>query len=685
MEKYDEKYHRSRFYWLWRTIILWIGSSLGFLFIAYISVGLTIDSWETAFIAAAIVGILNSLLWPVLSRVLLPFMVFTVGIGALLINGALIWLASNFVDGVSIEGAALILAPIAMAAFSTLFAAILTIDDDATWYREIKGALKKMDKKRDKTRIKNSSGVIFLEIDGLAENILLEAIERGEMPTLKRWIEEGSHKVTGWETDLSSQTGASQAGLLHGNNEDIVAFRWVEKENNNKIMVSTGLSDAPIVEKRISDGNGLLSSNGVSRSNLFSGDAEDVIFTFSRLKNLGRFYNKAWRYVFSNSSNFSRIISLFLLDAVLDYISQIKHHVKDINPRIKRGITFPFVRAGANVFLREITTLALIGDILKGHVDVGYVTYLGYDEIAHHSGIRDEDAFNALKSLDKQIHRVEMASNLAYRNYNLVVHSDHGQTNGATFKQRYDQTLEDLVKTLIPKETRVFADISPSTGDHFGFAFTAPSDRIKGFWKDETKGVNDYIQKYRITKKPEKVESEDANLIVLASGNLGMVYLTDYVNRLTYEEMNKIYPDLIPGLAKHEGIGFILVNSDIHGPIVIGSNGTYYLDDDTVEGVNPLINYGPNAADHILRTNGFKYTPDVLAISMYDTEKNEVAAFEELVGSHGGIGGEQSYPFILHPSKWDIEEGIVGAENVHHSFKKEIMKCKHDGEKSTNF
>ena len=70
---------------------------------------------------------------------------------------------------------------------------------------------------------------------------------------------------------------------------------------------------------------------------------------------------------------------------------------------------------------------------------------------------------------------------------------------------------------------------------------------------------------------------------------------------------------------------------------------------------------------------------------MYDTEKNEVAAFEELVGSHGGIGGEQSYPFILHPSKWDIEEGIVGAENVHHSFKKEIMKCKHDGEKSTNF
>ena len=201
MEKFEKKYYKSRFYWLWRTIILWIGSSLGFLLIAHISVGLTIDTWETAFVAAAVVGILNAILWPLLSRILLPFMVFTVGIGALLINGALIWLASNFVEGVSITGVALILAPIAMAAISTLFAAIATIDDDATWYREIKSSLKKMDKKRDKNKIKDNPGVIFMEIDGLAENILLEAVERGDMPTIKRWIDDGSHKVTGWETD----------------------------------------------------------------------------------------------------------------------------------------------------------------------------------------------------------------------------------------------------------------------------------------------------------------------------------------------------------------------------------------------------------------------------------------------------------------------------------------------------
>ena len=81
-------------------------------------------------------------------------------------------------------------------------------------------------------------------------------------------------------------------------------------------------------------------------------------------------------------------------------------------------------------------------------MDTAYVTYLGYDEIAHHSGVRDEDAFHALRSLDKQFHRVEMAAQLSKRDYKLVVHSDHGQTNGATFKQRYNQSLEDLVERI---------------------------------------------------------------------------------------------------------------------------------------------------------------------------------------------------------------------------------------------
>jgi hypothetical protein len=216
--------------------------------------------------------------------------------------------------------------------------------------------------------------------------------------------------------------------------------------------------------------------------------------------------------------------------------------------------------------------------------------------------------------------------------------------------------------------------MSPTTGDHFGAAFTAPGDIFKDYFGEKTEEVNEYIQRYNVNLRPKKVKEEDANVIVLASGNLGMVYLTDHIDRLTYEQMNTIYPDLLPGLVKHEGIGFILVNSDIHGPLVIGNIGTYYLNDDRIEGENPLADFGKNAVEHIRRTNGFKYTPDILAISLFDPENNEVAAFEELVGSHGGIGGEQSFPFILHPAEWDLGEELIGAEKVYMAFKSEIEK-----------
>ncbi len=691
---FDEIQDRSRFYWLGRSLVMWIGGFLGFMIIDHLSVGLYFDDWFTAFIAAGIVGLFNAVFWPLLSRFLLPFMVFTVGIGALLLNGFLIWLASNFVDGFTIEGPALILTPIAMAAVTAFLSAVLTIDDDATYYRSV---IRKV--KRGKIKFKEKSGIIFLEIDGLAFNILNEAIEKGDMPTLKRWLNDGSYKITPWETDLSSQTGASQAGILHGNNHNIPAFRWVEKDKKNKIMVSTGLSDAPIIEKRISDGKGLLMSHGASRTNLFSGDADDVIFTYSQLKNIGRFYSRAWYYVYSYPSNFARIVALFLWDVLLDFISQLLHWLKNTRPRIRRGFVYPFVRAGANVFLREVTTSVIIGDMLEGDVDVAYVTYLGYDEIAHHSGTRDWDAFYALKKLDRQFHRLDNARKYAPRPYQLVVQSDHGQTNGATFLQRYGKTLEELVSDLIPPETLIYSELS-SNEDHFGQAIQNPIEDSKRYILgkgdhvvDESRYIFDtavktadeapvikgkvleYLQRHEIGEMPPKEAktSEEAQVIVLASGNLGLIYLTEYTERLTFEQIKTVYPDLIPGLVQHEGVGFIMVHSQEHGPMALGSEGIHYLKDGTIEGEDPLSPFGPRAHKHLQRTDGFKYAPDILVNSFYDAENNEVAAFEELVGSHGGLGGEQTQPFIMHPSDWNMgSEEIIGAEKLYKVLKKQL-------------
>ena len=248
--------------WVGRTLVIWASEVIALILMTRVVPGLWVDSWASAILVVALIGLLNAIMWPTLSRIVLPFFVFTFGVGALLLNGFVIWLASLSVSGVHIEGWALIIVPIGIAAINTAVSSILTIDDDTSYYRAV---LARHLKHASRDVANQKQGVVLLEIDGCSGSVLREAIQRGHMPTLERWLKDGTHRLIDWETDLSSQTGASQAGILHGNNDNMPAFRWVEKENGNKIVASNGPSDAPMLEKRISNGHGLLAPNGASR------------------------------------------------------------------------------------------------------------------------------------------------------------------------------------------------------------------------------------------------------------------------------------------------------------------------------------------------------------------------------------------------------------------------------------
>ena len=345
-----------------------------------------------------------------------------------------------------------------------------------------------------------------------------------------------------------------------------------------------------------------------------------------------KLYNKAWYSVFSNPSNFARIVALFLADIIREIWSQIVHSVKNIRPRIKRGIVYIPTRAATNVFMREINTSTLIGDMMIGDIDVAYSTYLGYDEIAHHSGVRDNDAWFALREMDKQIKHLTDANKYCPRD----------------------------VKSLLPEDMTMFAKMT-SNDDHFAGDYTPFSRKNKKIKKE----------------KEEQKELSDSEVIVLASGNLAMIYLTQWSKRLTYEELNNYFPELIPGIINNEYVGFILVKSKEHGDLAIGKNGTYYLESDEIEGENPLEGFGNNITRHLKRTSSFEHTPDILVNSFYDEEADEVCAFEELVGSHGGAGGDQSKPFILYPSSWKVsDEEIIGAENIYKLIKENLAELK---------
>ena len=135
----------------------------------------------------------------------------------------------------------------------------------------------------------------------------------------------------------------------------------------------------------------------------------------------------------------------------------------------------------------------------------------------------------------------------------------------------------------------------------------------------------------------------------MTADNLGLVYLMEEKRRLRAEEIQERHPNLIGALSAHPRIGFLLVRSDQHGPIAVGSGGTHYLATGPDRGTGPARAVSPNAAEHLRRPDGFAHVADIMVNSFYDPDLEQGCAFEELISFDGGLGGSQTRPFILYP------------------------------------
>jgi hypothetical protein len=335
-----------------------------------------------------------------------------------------------------------------------------------------------------------------------------------------------------------------------------------------------------------------------------------------------------------------------------------------------RGGKFPLQRLGTNVLLRDLTLWMVVSDMQRGRL-VTYCDLLGYDEVAHHAGPAYIDSLRTLREIDMQLHAMAKAAESAPRRYQFVVVSDHGQSWGATFLQRYGITLEQLVRQLLSSGETVRQTTEGGEGaGYVGAALSqmSASGGVVGGGVRRVMGSKDADTPIEIGHDDEdKAAAAAADVVVCGSGNLGLISFTGHPGRLSREFLDTTYPGLIDGLTMHEGVGWVLLREEAHGTVVLGKDGIRYLDAERIEGIDPLAPFPPTTARYLRRLSGYPNAPDIIVNStLFDPATGEVAAFEELIGCHGGAGGWQTQPFLLFPSAWTEADPVLeGSEAVH--------------------
>jgi hypothetical protein len=441
-------------------------------------------------------------------------------------------------------------------------------------------------------------------------------------------------------------------------------------------MASSNPTDATLIVSRISNGEGLLSNNGASICNLMTGDATRSYLTTASIKAEGGGIGESNAFLpfFFSPSGYLRSFTLFMGEFIKELTQARRTRRSGIQPQMHRGAKYAGMRAASNVILRDVNVALIIEEMYRG-TNVIYADFTDYDELAHHCGPERVESFQALDGVDQAIGTLVKATEEAPRPYKFIVLSDHGQSLGATFKQRYGKSLGEYIRELMGGRATVVQSTSKAEGSMFVNAFLSEITKSKGVGPTVARAAlsgktTDGVVNLDPEDEPPPT-ADESSIAVVGSGNLGLVWFTGNDHRLTVEELEELHPGLIAAVAAHPGVAMLMVRSKEHGAIVFGPKGTRFLDEDRVEGEDPTTLFGPNTMMSLKREDGMTHAPDLLLISQYNPELGEVAAFEELIGSHGGLGGPQTEPFILHPVEWELDEAVpVGAPAIYRNIRR---------------
>jgi len=517
------------------------------------------------------------------------------------------------------------------------------------------------------------SGFVGIQIDGLTFPHLRQALNLGYLPNIARHLKRG-YGLREYQAGLPSTTPAALAAIFYGDGRGIPAFRWFEK-STNRLISCNDLHHVQYFRERLFKGRKGLLAGGSSYANILDGEASRSIFTVSSPHPqtlFGRFGGV-------------RVVLLLLLHplrvcrmavaSVAEYFAEVHdrwRYRKSRSWQLSEGL-FPFIRIFCNVILRELQTFGVIADIYAG-VPAIYTTYSGYDELAHHFGPDSRPSLKNLKHTDRRIGEImRILRHAPGARYELIVLSDHGQTPGYPFEKRFGATLGDAVSAFLRQNQEAAVSSGPLefTGVQLGYLQDELEARPKRIRHRLYRAVMRHLQTKIRQMVPETLKIDpEGGVVITYSSSLAHLYITGRPHRLTVREIKENQPLLLPFLCGHKGIGFVMARGEGQKICFFHRSGEVRVTPGSpppAAELSFLKIYGDplKLLPELCRFAADESCGDLILFGAYDGK--QIVCFDEQVGGHGSVGGEQTRPFLILPPEHPLleREELSGYEFLH--------------------
>jgi endonuclease/exonuclease/phosphatase family metal-dependent hydrolase len=320
-----------------------------------------------------------------------------------------------------------------------------------------------------------------------------------------------------------------------------------------------------------------------------------------------------------------RMIGLALLEFVIALADAVKGLYEREN--VLSELLFVPARVVVCILLREAIRFRILLDIERG-VPVIHGNFLGYDEQAQRRGPDSAFAHWTLKGIDSAIRDIIRAGDHSdYRDYEVIVHSDHGQEHTIPYERKYGRGLQAAL-------AEVFA--------------AGPLAGIEVWMRQVPELLGNTMGRFRnlVGMQSEQIATGDpqpgSQIIVTAMGPVGHIYLPQ---RPSFEELEKY----ALGLVKSAGIPLVLLPRQDGSVSAFNGRGQWSLPKDAAEVLGATHPFLAEVTQDLVALCFHPDTGDIV-ISGWNPE-GEPLSFPMENGAHCGPGFEETRGFLLVPDR----------------------------------